>query len=565
MQLIDQKVKKIMEGCKLRAHDAGLNIQGETLEYIITNQDMIGLSSKSMIPTLYNYWAQDVEVIRDKWIYEVRPHNPYETVINTRPAISFYNDNNPDWLNIMIFYHVLAHIDFFQNNVFFKGTWGSDFCGEALADKRLINKIREELGSNKRLVDYVIEFALGVDNLVGYYQDLEDKEKIRTGNTPGTSSEKQNFYFGKFLREQTDGEKVPANFYFSELERFNQCEKDTNGWNSEAIFFDDPEFRAKFPEFNSAFTKFKEKKRVKTRDILQYLMDNSDFINRDENKWMKEVISVIRRTSIYFQPQIRTKIINEGWASLWHERLFMTDPRIRSHEVDYAVINSGVLANPKIGLNPYIIGKNLLEYIEKLAEKGKLSYEYQLTRNLEDRKMYGKNYPKGSGNKTLFETRINANDSILINYLCDDDFQDFVDEHKLFVADRRLNTEIPAWEYFIKSRKGSDYRQMLNDSLYHPPHIFIDEDKEDELYLNHVFEGRTLVTRYIPKVLIGLSFFNGTEVKLETTEFDIEEAEFKLMQIDPDYEPEGYKRLRVLYICKGKEITREVLDEGGEN
>ena len=177
MELISQHAKRIMEECKIRARATGLDIKGETLEYIINNQDMIELSPKIMIPTLYDYWVHDVEVIRDKWVYDVSPHNPYETVINTRPAISFYNDNNPDWLNTMIFYHVLGHIDFFQNNIFYKKTWNDDFCGQALADKRILNRIREEMGPDKRWVDYVIEFARGVDNLVGYYPELEAAEK----------------------------------------------------------------------------------------------------------------------------------------------------------------------------------------------------------------------------------------------------------------------------------------------------------------------------------------------------------------------------------------------------
>ncbi|MBW2591195.1 MAG: SpoVR family protein, partial [Deltaproteobacteria bacterium] len=115
MELIDQHTKKIMEGCKERALDVGLRFQDETLEYIVTNRDLLELSPKVMIPTMYDYWVHDVQVLQGKGRYELYPSNPYETVINTRPAISFYNDNNPDWLNVMIFYHVLAHIDFFQN------------------------------------------------------------------------------------------------------------------------------------------------------------------------------------------------------------------------------------------------------------------------------------------------------------------------------------------------------------------------------------------------------------------------------------------------------------------
>jgi len=64
MELITQHTKKIMEECKERARDAGLNFQRETLEYIVTNRDMINLSPKAMIPTLYDYWVNDVEVLR---------------------------------------------------------------------------------------------------------------------------------------------------------------------------------------------------------------------------------------------------------------------------------------------------------------------------------------------------------------------------------------------------------------------------------------------------------------------------------------------------------------------
>ena len=144
MELINQHTKRIMEGCKERAREAGLRFEDETLEYIVTNRDLLELSPKVMIPTLYDYWVHDVEVLKEKGRYELYPNNPYETVINTRPAISFYNDNNPDWLNVMIFYHVLAHIDFFQNNLFFRHTWDYDFTGQALSDKRMIAKLRSE-------------------------------------------------------------------------------------------------------------------------------------------------------------------------------------------------------------------------------------------------------------------------------------------------------------------------------------------------------------------------------------------------------------------------------------
>ena len=82
-----------------------------------------------------------------------------------------------------------------------------------------------------------------------------------------------------------------------------------------------------------------------------------------------------------------------------------------------------------------------------------------------------------------------------------------------------------------------------------------DKAKGGELYLDHIFEGRMLVTRYIPSVLMGISFLAGSRVKLETTEFESEEVEIKGLDI------EGFetKRLRVLYTCEGKNIQRKIL------
>ena len=237
MELLDQQMKSEMEECKKRARSAGLVFPDNTLEYIVTNNDLIEMSPKHMIPTLYDYWAQDIQVVRGKWEYSVSPHNPYETVINTRPPIGFYLSENTDWFNVMIFYHVLGHIDFFQNNVFFRRTWDDDFCGQALADKRLIESIREELGEEKRWVDYVIEFALAIDNLVGYHRELEQTDRHDAPGLFANGSEKLGFYFGAFLRRAHEERRIELSFYHEEIERHNRCVKQFGSVRGETAFF----------------------------------------------------------------------------------------------------------------------------------------------------------------------------------------------------------------------------------------------------------------------------------------------------------------------------------------
>jgi len=546
MELINQHTKQIMEGCKERAREAGLRFQDETLEYIVTNKDLLELTPKNMIPTLYDYWVHDVEVLREKGRYELYPNNPYETVINTRPAISFYNDNNPDWLNVMIFYHVLAHIDFFQNNLFFKDTWDEDFAGQALSDKRSIVMLRSEKG---RWVDYVIEFSRAIDNLVGFYSELSE------ANAPPEirASSKLDFYFDIFLQSIRE---VKLHEYLKEIDRYNDTLHQF-GEVAESVFFSD--VTRKYPEFEALFDKHKKREKESSKDLFQYLQENSPFLRKEENRWMNTILQIVRKTSLFFQPQIRTKILNEGWASYWHEKLFLRDDRIKGNEVAFARINALVTALPRVGINPYALGMRLFSHIEELADKGKLSYEFQRIRNARRREDFDKDTQEGSDR--VFSVRDNYSDFTFINTFID---QDFVDRHKLFVVGRRLNQAKGVWEYFVQSRDAGQYKQMLLDALYHPPHVEINEAQtwENCLYLNHVFEGKPLVKEFIANTMLGISYLWGGTVKLETSEAEVEARE--PVPTSPYYPPpppaeKGHVFRRILYTMRDRKLTRTVL------
>ncbi|MFO7885686.1 MAG: SpoVR family protein [Desulfobacteraceae bacterium] len=504
MEIIDQHVKKIMEGCKKRARDAGLTFDNETLEYIVTNRDMLELSPKVMIPTLYDYWVHDVKVLSGKGMYELYPGNPYETVINTRPAISFYNDNNPDWLNVMIFYHVLGHIDFFQNNLFFSHTWDYDFTGQALSDKRIIARYRSEKG---RWVDYVIEFARGVDNIIGYQNQLSR----RFSENGRKNICKLDYYFDVFLQQE---KKESQNTFLKEIERYNTLKKENTDFQ-ENMFFS--EVIAKHPEFEAMFQKNLEKKEKKKLDVMEYIIQNSALLKKEENQWMKSVIEIVRETSLFFQPQIRTKTINEGWASFWHETLFMQDNRIKGHETDFAKVNATVTSMPKVGLNPYALGMRLLYHIRDMGDRGCYSFDYFFQRDEVKRKKYNNTAYQGRGMDLLFAVRENMCDFTFVNQFID---QDFVNRHRLFVSGKRLNRAKMAWEYYVKSRNADDYRDMIIDTLYHPPVITVDHEKTQHgpLYLIHKFEGKPLKKDFINNTMVGIEYLWGGPVKLETFE-----------------------------------------------
>jgi len=548
MELINQHTKKIMEGCKQRALDAGLSFQDETLEYIVSNRDLLELTPKVMIPTLYDYWVHDVEVLKEKGRYELYPSNPYETVINTRPAISFYNDNNPDWMNVMIFYHVLAHIDFFQNNLYFRHTWDYDFTGRALSDKRMMTKLRSEKG---RWVDYIIEFSRGIDNLVGYHDELSRLNRVPRND----QSKMLDFYFDVFLQSIKN---VKINKYIKEIKRYNECMRESRELGEKTFFSD---VIRKHPEFDAIYKKSLKERPARRLDLMEYILEHSTFLAKEKNNWMKPVIEVVRKTSIFFQPQIRTKIMNEGWASYWHEKLFLQDDRIDGHEVDFARTHAGVTSMPRVGLNPYALGMRLFYYIEQLADKGKYSIEFRRLLDAEVRKQF--DAQTGQGNDFLFKLRDNFNDFMFINTFVD---QDFIDQYKLFVAGRRLNEQRGVWEYYVKSRSADSYRQMVLDTLYHPPCIEIDQKKSEnsDLYLVHRFEGKPLVKEFIANTMLGIEYLWGTSVKLETSEVvPAEPSQARLpipgltMPLEDDRQTREIKWQRVRYTMKDRKLSKE--------
>jgi stage V sporulation protein R len=446
----------------------------------------------------------------------------------------------------MIFYHVLAHVDFFQNNVYFKNTWDYDFTGQALSDKRLIARLRSERG---RWVDYIIEFARGIDNLVGYYADMTQNEHLPHNN----ESVALNFYFDRFLQSILS---VSVTEYIKELERYNKCTVEF-GEKAEEIFF--TEVRQKHPEFNSLLLKLGRQPKESKGDLLQYIKKNSDFLRREQNTWMSSILEVVRKTSLFFQPQIRTKIMNEGWASYWHENLFLADDRIKGHEVDFARTHAGVASLPRVGMNPYALGMRMFQYIEEIADKGKNSIAFRRIQDSSVREDYDTGAKNGRA--YMFEIRKNLCDSIFIDTFTE---QDFIDRHDLFVAGKRLNQERMVWEYYIKSRKACDYKEMLQEHLYHPPCIEVDEEKKTDgvLYLNHRFENKPLFVDYISNTMLGIEYLWGAPVMLETSEIVAVSQNGKKYGGTVPEKPGEKQKIewkRVVYTMQDRKLTKKEL------
>ena len=74
---------------------------------------------------------------------------------------------------------------------------------------------------------------------------------------------------------------------------------------------------------------------------------------------------MLRDEMLYFWPQIETKIMNEGWASYWHQRIIRELDSTSEETIEFAKLNSSVVQPSRHSLNPYYLGLKIFEDIEK--------------------------------------------------------------------------------------------------------------------------------------------------------------------------------------------------------
>ncbi len=92
------------------------------------------------------------------------------------------------------------------------------------------------------------------------------------------------------------------------------------------------------------------------KDILGFISDFSP----DLQDWQRDIIDIVRTQSIYFYPQRRTKIMNEGWASFWHNNIMEEYDRqgftSAAEGETWTILNANILSPRPQQLNPYWLG-----------------------------------------------------------------------------------------------------------------------------------------------------------------------------------------------------------------
>ncbi len=291
--------------CKL---GESLNLDWYPIDYEICDyKEMIGHMAYSGLPTHYRHWSYGKSFDRIQTEYNLGMSGlPYEMIINSNPSISYLMTENPMPTHILTMAHCVGHSDFFKNNRMFAET-GADTA---------IDRFKS---ASKRIKKYMEDPNIGVD-AVERILDACHAIRYQVPRTPGIKrrnhKELLKYYTDLVVNDKTDKYK---NFDLSRV----PLEPDTN--------------------------------------LLQFIGDH----NRNLREWEKDLIYIVERESAYFIPQAQTKIMNEGWACMIHEKIVQQLGIPDDYYLSFIRLHNQVV-RPHLGsINPYHLGYRIFKHIEE--------------------------------------------------------------------------------------------------------------------------------------------------------------------------------------------------------
>lgn len=446
-----------------------------TVFEIVPSQIMYELGSYGL-PEHYSHWTYGRAYRQMKTMYDYGLSKIYEMVVNSNPAQAFLLENNPKVENEFVMAHVLAHADFFKNNHVFSQTRKDMPYGAALqADK--IQSYEEQEG--KIAVEKLLDAVLAIDEHV----DTDPKRIYRLAG--GEEIRKWN----KEAKEKRFKTKSPDEF----ADLFEADEQEP------------PEKKVSFPP-------------KPDKDLLGFIRNYAPELS----EWERDVIDMIRSESLYFWPQRRTKIMNEGWASFWHKRIMreMGDRGFITPSEDerWWEVHSGVVSPNSKHLNPYYFGMKMFEYIADY-HNGNLKDEEQHWLKEEGIPVlpsFKGDFKESPGFYAVREVmKANDDQSFIRNY-----FNKITsDRMNLYIYEEKEND---GNKYYVVKEKGwKEIRDRLVSGMTNcgMPYVVVtdgDYGKRRELYLEHYYEGIELDVEYIEKTLPYIYHLWKRPVYLET-------------------------------------------------
>jgi stage V sporulation protein R len=429
----------------------GFGLDFYPMRYEICPADIIYTFGAYGMPTRFSHWSFGKQFHKMKLHYDLGLSKIYELVINSNPCYAFLLDTNSLIQNKLIVAHVLAHCDFFKNNCRFQNT-NRDMVESMAATAERIKQYEHDYG--KREVEDFLNAVLAI-------QEHIDPSLVRSKLAWSMED----------MEEEEDAPKKVSQY--------------DDLWNLDS--------RNK----PKAVPKKRKKKfpPQPEKDILLFIEQYSSELE----EWQRDILTMMREEMLYFWPQMETKIMNEGWASYWHQRILREMDLTSDEALEYAKLNAGVVQPSKTSINPYYLGIKIFEDIEERY-------------NNPTEAMKRDGVVPGSGREKMFEVReVESDISFLRNYLN----KDLVMREDMYLFQKQGK------DYKIVDKAWEGVRDQLVNMRVNGgfPYITVNDGdylRAGELYLKHWFEGIELDLKYLEKVMPYIFQIWGRPVHMES-------------------------------------------------
>jgi stage V sporulation protein R len=234
------------------------------------------------LPARFSHWTFGRDYHVQKTMYEYGVSRIYELVFNCDPSQAFLLDVNDMLAHKLVVAHVYGHSDFFKHNIYFEHT-----------DRKMIERARLHA---ERIRHYeMVHGPLVVEQFLDAVLSIEEHidPVLPTYGAPPRKQDAQ--------EPQPTGDTFEDLFYMVQPKPKPEPKK------------------RKIPE-------------EPQKDLLLFIRDHSRVLE----DWQRDIISMIREEMLYFLPQIKTKIINEGWACATGDSLLITSRGIMRFDALYA-------------------------------------------------------------------------------------------------------------------------------------------------------------------------------------------------------------------------------------
>ncbi|TBL70108.1 SpoVR family protein [Paenibacillus thalictri] len=432
----------------------GFGLDFYPMRYEICPADIIYTFGAYGMPTRFSHWSFGKSFHKMKTQYDFGLSKIYELVINSDPCYAFLLDGNSLIQNKLIVAHVLAHCDFFKNNVRFSKT-NRNMVESMSATAERIRQYEIEYGTDR--VEKFIDAVLGIQ---------EHVDPIITKPYRGGQQRQD--------RKPAVEETKERKFGYEDLWDLDHSKAD------QAESKDD---RKRFPA-------------KPEKDLLLFIEEHAPYMEH----WQRDILTMLRDEMLYFWPQIETKIMNEGWASYWHQRIVRELDLAEDETIEYAKLNSSVVIPSRHSLNPYYLGLKIFEDIEKRWD------------NPTPEERSRDHREPGHGRSKIFEVReFDSDISFIRNYMT----KQLVDELDLYVFEKK------GQEWKITDKTWENIRDQLVYSRVNGgfPYIVVQDGdflRSGELYLKHMYEGVELDLKYVERTMPYIHQLWGKNIHLET-------------------------------------------------